>query len=409
MSRANQRCACGSGRKFKNCCGRPPAAAAPAATRPAQVKVRDPKLGLPGSHQTFLAHFVNSKAPTPPHHGKGPFTVTVVLAMGDAAQGDGRTIDLRSDQGGDSYLEVPPGRDVNAAVMDLVVAEPADGDAVPAGTPPAPPREHHMEGFANAHGRLARLVVAHVPAEDQGAARVRVLSALRPVLAHWSFMLDRPMRIGRVVVQCETTKDIWTVARAPFTPTRNAPPLAGGVPPGLALAFEYYAEALGASSPTFEYLCYYKAAEALRRYRDGIQKELRSRGQLSLTFDRFLADAPPELWGPDVGRLAPRTFKDVLDHELQDARNAVAHAFLEDDDPDVGPEDIEVVAELARRWGIVARYVVRAWAEEILVRMAAEEAGLVAVATPPTSASSTGSSAPPSAPTPAPPPQRVEP
>jgi hypothetical protein len=336
------------------------------------IPVPEQHLGLAGSHQTFLVHFTKSTEPTPPHEGVGPFTVTVVLATTEAVTGNGSGIDLSHDRGGDSLLEVPGSGALSLPLLDLYAEDPTLGGAMGAASGAASSERAflHLQGYANQHRRLARLVALNVPAASEREARARVLAAVRSVLAHWSFVFDRPIRIGRVVVACETTKDLWTQTRTPFLPTRLSPPPTGTVPAALSVALDFYAEALAASSPTFEFLCYYKAAEVIRRFRDGVQKDLAACGQPLLTTDRFRPDVSEELWGREVRQLAPRSFKDVLGNELRETRNVLAHAFLDDDGtPLAGPADIERVLARARAGCNVIRFIVRSWVEEILQRM----------------------------------------
>lgn len=379
MSRANRRCECGSGKKSRNCeCANrePSDRVDPRRGRfPTQVRTGEERLGLPGSHQTFLIQFIKASEPVPPHAGVGPFEVTVVLGTTEAASQDAGGVDLRTDRGGDSMLIVPRGSKLADPVIELWAEEPCEPPlSAPATLSSVPRAELKFVGYRNERGRLARLVVRQVAATSAAGARARVVAAARVVLARWSFMLDRPFRIARVVVGCETTKCLTINARTPYVPTERVPATSGSTPAELSIALDYYAEALAASSPIFEFLCFYKAAEVLRRYRGEIQAKLRAAKLPPLDDHRFSDEADAELWGEDLARLAPRTFRDVVADELRLMRNRVAHAFLDEDEtPLVNPAELERVSDDARRWSSVARFVVRTWADELLLRAAEED------------------------------------
>lgn len=203
-------------------------------------------------------------------------------------------------------------------------------------------------GFPDGSGFLSKLV-GHCNANDFLDAHRKAFRAVAPILSNWSLQLDIPVFIYQVDLK-ETASG---AKRMTFNPPFETSPLV--LRPGFALNPDFrgyaslYREALDSNSPVYQYLCYFKIIESVRRRRKRLGGEARARGE---TFAR-----PPEGFPSNGKELAPwlnalftvrppnwdemvvesllmpetagKKFGTIIENELIPLRTSIAHALFE--------------------------------------------------------------------------------
>lgn len=129
-----------------------------------------------------------------------------------------------------------------------------------------------FSGHPNHRGFLAGFKVYPFRAETFLDAYVKAYARVAPSLSMWSAHLDVPLNVFQVDILEIATKNTMIGYVNPF------PELPFAVPPGLKDDHEFeavasiYREALNSNSLPYQFLCFYKIAEALKRRRDRFAK-----------------------------------------------------------------------------------------------------------------------------------------
>ncbi len=137
-------------------------------------------------------------------------------------------------------------------------------------------------GHPNDRGFLAGFKVYLFEAESLVDAYVKAYTRVAPSLSMWSAHLDVPLHVFQVDVLELATSNTMIGYTNPF------PELPLAVPPGLKkdddleALVSIYREALNSNSLPYQFLCFYKIAEALKRRRDRLAKAA-ARGGLPYT------------------------------------------------------------------------------------------------------------------------------
>jgi hypothetical protein len=129
-----------------------------------------------------------------------------------------------------------------------------------------------FSGHPNQRGFLAGFKVYPFDADNFRDAYVKAYARVAPSLSMWSAHLDLPLHVFQADVLELATKNTMIGYVNPF------PELPFAVPPGLkkdddldALS-SIYREALNSNSLPYQFLCFYKIAEALKRRRERLTK-----------------------------------------------------------------------------------------------------------------------------------------
>jgi hypothetical protein len=136
-----------------------------------------------------------------------------------------------------------------------------------------------FSGLPNRRGFLAGFKVYPFEASDFHDAYVKAYARVAPSLSTWSAHLDLPLNVFQVDV-VELASNARMIAS-----TNPYPEMTFAGPPGLdkdedlAALVSIYREALTSSSLTYQFLCFYKIAEALKARRDRLAKAARRRGE----------------------------------------------------------------------------------------------------------------------------------
>jgi hypothetical protein len=203
-------------------------------------------------------------------------------------------------------------------------------------------------GYPDAAGFLSRLV-GRCHARDFLDAHRKAFRAVAPMLSNWSLQLDIPV----FVYQIDLTEIASGAKRMSFNPPYQNSPLV--LPPSATLKPDFrgyaalYREALNSNSQVYQYLCFFKIIESVRKRRERLGGEARARGE---TFSR-----PPEVFPATVQELTPwlnalftvrppvwdemvieslllpevagKKFGTIIERELIPLRTSIAHALFE--------------------------------------------------------------------------------
>lgn len=384
----NDPCPCGSGRKWKRCCGAPdtarPATPPLAALPPQKVTFSFEPTGLPGTETTVLVANVFEDPGDPRNFGNpsglpGLYRVVFTFSRPGRALHAERQISFEEGLEGDSHLAIAP----------------------PAHAPPghAPGTQLRIEcmtpegrfvcfGIPNSQGFLGKIRFEPFAAKDQDDASDRAFRALASALSSITTFLDVPLHVHQTDVTELRTGNCSVTHVVPF---REVPMLA--LPPeplqeDFRLYASLYREGMNSDSPAYALLCAFKIIEGARARRDRRAAEQRQRGERPTSSPRItIPRTRPEqvawlrqlfpvgykwdaltldsIFLPEV--LGRRAEAVVMD-ELRQLRLKIAHALLDSGEPGIqldGGQDRQEI----RRWLPLARCLARAYMRTEFPRM----------------------------------------
>jgi SEC-C motif len=343
----NQPCHCGSGRKFKRCHG------AIGITDNSNLKQssrsKETELlgtwGLPGSEivMSFLRHYADpndSRNYANPGGANGKYKVSFVLTRPNSSplKENHITID-NGDIIGDSHIIVSDQQEFRCEIEAVM----ADGTFI-------------FYGYANENGYLHKIEIDELEATDFKNAMLSAYNALAPTLSRFSVLRDVPVHIFQTVVIELATGNIMRGVRLPFV-ERTAPAFSNfQLDSSLTQFTSLYREALNSNSPNYQFLCFYKIIEGIRKIR-----EARTTKENELAFacgetppSRLVDRLPsseaelsnwlssifrPQRWSAlALSQAFPhqargRKINDLIapSKELDTVRNKIAHAILRDE------------------------------------------------------------------------------
>jgi hypothetical protein len=233
-------------------------------------------------------------------------------------------------------------------------------------------------GRANNRGFLGTLIADSISAEDADDATMKVGRALAPTLSNLSMHLDIPLRIQQTeIIELQTgARDL--IFQVPY----NDAPLV--FPPTTTLSNELmryascYREALGSNTPAFQFLCFFKILEALRKRSDRRASEAAGRGTCLFIVPERVPGIPQDFipWLNSIFPVRPAwddldlksIFSDeargkkinrIVDTHLQPLRNAIAHAILDSDEGTLKAGDELETASKLSKWLPLTKCIVR--------------------------------------------------
>jgi len=230
---------------------------------------------------------------------------------------------------------------------------------------------------SNERGSLAKMAT-ECDAENFAEAKAKCFKALGPWLSNWSLQLDIPL----LIYQTDLVEVASGTRRMDFKPPYFDSPLVGAPGTLLTSGFRAYAslyrEALNSNSPVYQYLCYFKIIESVRRRRSRLGQEARDRGEIfsrpAEVFPQTEAELKPWLellflvrppvWddlfisGVLFPETAGRKFGYIIEKHLNPLRVNVAHALFELDELNLSTDDL-INLEMVLRWLPVAKCIVR--------------------------------------------------
>jgi hypothetical protein len=364
----NRPCPCGSGRKYKHCCGdptrqraRPPEVLAVTTLPAAQLTVP----GLPGEQVTLI---VEPQFPDPadPRNTRGPsglpgdYRVTFVLARPGFALVPERDSKPVSELEGDSHVAV------SKPAFDIPGNPDADQIKIHSKTEDG---EFEFTGFANSRGFLGKIASKPFVSDSHADARQKASRALSPLLSNWSVHLDIPLNI----LQWETEELRTSVISRSFLTPHTEVLFAVDSTVQLSAEFRGYAglyrEALNSNSPVYRFLCLYKIIDGILDRRRRLGAEATRLGTGFKRPEERIPSEPPEFI-PWLNAIFPvqkkwdeatlsdiflpetigRKIKHLVDEDLHRLRTNVAHALA------AGSGDLTLSPDESLHIGMVCKW-----------------------------------------------------
>lgn len=355
----NLPCPCGSGRKFKRCCGAPRTTTSkvertksgPSAPT---ISTSIPFGGPSGMPAVLIAQPVFQKGDPRNEGGPGgaPGHYRVVFTFsrpGFSIQPE-NSFSFEGGIEGDSHLAISPpaiqwsgpNPPVTIHVMTLT-----------------PMGKHVFRGLPNKNGFLGKLVLDQIDSTDLKAAYRAAYGAIGSFLSASSVYSDIPLNI----FQADVT-ELRTGNSALFyvNSYRDAAPGRlpdDALPPDFRLYASLYREALNTSSPRYQLLCFFKIIEGIRqrnarkvaeardlglsippRPRESIPAERKEQiAWMDSIFPQARVWDEMTLESTFVSEALGKKVNWVIDEHLSKIRTRVAHAFLDSGEPTFSSDD----------------------------------------------------------------------
>lgn len=191
--------------------------------------------------------------------------------------------------------------------------------------------------FCNRNGRLSHINV-HLDASNFADALSLARLDLEPLLAGWFANFNVPFCIFRTRILEESSNIVHNVVYFQAYPTRRMSQEEMGQDywfPEDQRVLEFYRDGLSATSPKYQFLCFYKVIELILLLRTNRDREARRNGVSRSVIPETLSI---EDWfrshlTPDVTRAVEgKKYTYIRDEVLRPLRNKIAHALTEDDD-----------------------------------------------------------------------------
>jgi hypothetical protein len=271
----NQPCPCGSGRKYKHCCGSPTRKLSNSKNQPepGRVSAQIPLPAIPGE-QVSLIVVPLFAAPDPRNLGgpkglPGKYRVVFMLSRPGFSPVPEYEHSAAEFLKGDSHLAITK--------PAFIAPDPeARKIKVRANT-----EDGHFEflGSPNEKGFLAKIESQPFDANDFEDAEQKAFRAVAPSLSNWSVHLDIPLNIQQI-----DTIELHTEARRMLVISPHLQvPFAVMPEPRLESEFRHYAslyrEGLNTNSAVYRFLCFYKIIEGIQVRRARLANEARIAGE----------------------------------------------------------------------------------------------------------------------------------
>jgi Methylamine utilization protein MauJ/SEC-C motif len=344
----NASCPCGSGKKYKKCHGREQTAlsvpGAPPIRIPAQGATQNlPAEGLPGLPQ-YLTVVFEYRDPQDPRNRPGPqgqpgeYEVVFTFSRPGFSLQPEYNASFADGLKGTSHLAIcgPSHTSIDATADRIRLDAVVDSEQLA------------FTGYPDASGFLSRLV-GRCHARDFLNAHRKAFRAVAPALSNWSLQLDIPI----FVYQVDLTEIASGAKRMTFNPPFQTSPLVLRPNAELKPDFRGYAglyrEALNSNSQVYQYLCFFKIIESVRKRRKRLGGEARARGEafsrppevlpasaqdLTPWLNALFTIRPP-VWDKMViesvllPEVAGKKFGTIIERELIPLRTSIAHALFE--------------------------------------------------------------------------------
>lgn len=268
----NSLCACGSGKKFKKCCGSPGKDPKPNHATPT-VTARIPR-GLSGmmSYISLVPKFVD---PADPRNVGGPaglpgrYQVVLTLARPGFPPEPEGNVNGGGRIEGDSHLAIakPAYYDPQKGDVTKVIIYTHTDDG-----------RFQLVGLPNRKGFLSTLTV-ELQAKSIDDARVKVTRAAASALSSFSTQLDMPLWVYQTdVVELRTGNRSMSMV-GPFDELPMQIESKATLPKDFQIYLSFYREALNSNTPVFQFLCFFKIIEGLRVRRERLVQAIVATGR----------------------------------------------------------------------------------------------------------------------------------
>lgn len=320
--------------------------------------------GLPGHlHQCILqAHYADPNDPRnleKPGGQPGKYKVIFTLSRPGFSPLPDSEFSVADHLKGDSHLAI-----TKPAMIDLNFP---DADAINLSVATENGR-FNFTGRPNRNGFLAGIELDEIEAENCKQAAVKAYHALMPTLSSFSLFFNIPLNIYQVdVTELRTNSRLFTM----LMPFRNTPLTAvpfDQLSEELLRYASFYREGMNSSSPNYQFLCYFKIIEGLRKRRERLTNEAKDRGEQIQSRPRPIIPETPEDQAKWVDSLFPvrwqldelalnsifpseacgRKVADVVQKELTMIRHRIAHGLLDGGEPAASIDHMPDVDEVDR-------------------------------------------------------------
>jgi hypothetical protein len=373
----NDRCPCGSGKKFKRCCGffssgstdAKPIASVPVA--PGVPFTHSIPIGVSGHQQYVSIRPTFGGTRDPRNHGKpegvpGLYKVVFTLSRpGFPLRPEGEYT-FENNLHGEShvYSKVTP----ETTAIEFSIASPSETMV--------------FRGYLNNDGCLAKIVAESISAEDFHNAEEKAWNALSPILSTLSVHLDVPVN----VYQVDMVEHLTGALMGRFTPRHRVVGLQVSSLLRGSSDFRFYAslyrESMNTNSPLYQFLCLFKIIEGIAARRKRIEREKRQRGESSDSMSPLeeVVPADPSGWKtwldgiyPPTARLAwhqrdfdaifvadarGADFGTVVKDFLRPIRNKIAHGLVDGGESGYSIDEAESLHSV-NRWLPLTKCIVR--------------------------------------------------
>jgi hypothetical protein len=377
----NGPCPCGSGRKYKKCCGGPQQLASKAAAHnsgSSSSKHNDSMklqpIGLPGmlQHLTTRYHY---REPNDPRNFLGPegrpgkYQVIFTLSR----PGFPLLPEYRSSFGnalkGDSHLAITKPAYSNPNLPDATNIEiyvKNHGTSIT------------FIGYPNERGFLGKFELASFDANNFNDASLKAYRLLMPALSSISLYLDTPLNIYQIDITELETKSYRMSMLDPFQEI----PFVGSLPETMTDEFRryasYYREALNSNSVHYQFICYFKIIEGIRARQKRLIIEAKALGKSVRSRPRHIIPETKEeqvkwlkglypirkQWGEEAlaaifrQDIMGRKVNDIIDKQLTQIRHKIAHAILDSGEPTLSIDE-EADIDMVYRWLPLTKQIAR--------------------------------------------------
>jgi hypothetical protein len=191
--------------------------------------------------------------------------------------------------------------------------------------------------YCNKYGRLSHVNFRSV-SQDFDEAIEAACDHLYPFLAGWAVRFNVPLFVFRTRLLEEATNVVRNIIYHQVYPLAHITPndmnQSYWFPNDLRI-FDFYREALNATSPKYQFLCYFKVIELVLSLRAERVAEARKRGAIPARYRDLLGE---EAWfmphlSPELKTVVlGNKFTAIRDDLLRPLRNKIAHALVEEDD-----------------------------------------------------------------------------
>jgi hypothetical protein len=302
--------------------------------------------GMPGMLQYigFVAMPVPADPHTPvPGGAPGRYKVVLTLARPERPLLPETQVTFFENMQGDSHLAIaepaysPPGLPPNDPVANIILqVQTPDG-------------VFSLIGKPNARGFLGQVIAEAIPAADAQDARTKTYRALASSLSNIAIQLDMPISVYQSdMIELATGNRFISIMSPHLENPMEIAPTATMSKEFCSLA-GLYREALNSNTPAFQFLCYYKILEGIKKRRQRLIGEAKAAGAeipkppLQIVPSNQ-ADFLPWLhaiygiarpWdyimleSIFVAEARGKKFNQIIDDHLRRVRDRIAHAILD--------------------------------------------------------------------------------
>jgi len=273
---------------------------------------------------------------------------------------------------GDSHLAIaepayhPPSVAANDGVESIILQSQTDDGAF------------NLIGKPNARGFLGQVIAESIPASDAQDARTKVYRALASSLSNIAIQLDTPISVYQSdMIEIATGNRFISVMSPHLERPMEIAPTATMSKEFRSLA-ALYREALNSNTPAFQFLCYFKILEGIRKRRQQLIAEAKTAGteipkppaQLVPSEDAQFIPWLNAVYGARrpwdfimlqsifVLEARGKKFNQIIDDYLRPVRDRVAHAVLDSGEVTLSADEDLDVRELYK-WLSLMKCIVR--------------------------------------------------